>query len=142
MVHAVFLDLSKDFDSLSQGIFQKKLKTLNFSHSCTECIESFLTKRLQQGKVNGIVSEWMELKQGVPQGTVLFNLYVNGFSNQISEKAQIIQYDDDCLPYCSDSESEIAVHRLHKNLVELETYISFNRLNLNESKTEFIILSC
>ena len=127
MVHAVFLDLSKDFDSLSQRIFHKKLKTLNFSHSCTECIESFLTKRLQQGTVNGIVSDWMDLKQGVPQGTVLgpllFNLYVNGFSNQISEKAQITQYDDDCMPYCSDSESEIAVHRLHKNLVELENYI-------------------
>ena len=115
VVHAVFLDLSEAFDSLSHGIFLKKLKSLSFSHSAIECIESFLTKRLQKVTVNKIVSDWIKLKESVPEGTVLgsllFNLYVNDLSDQIRENAHIIQSADDCLLYCSDSESEISLNR-------------------------------
>ena len=141
LVHAVLLDLSKAFDS-SHEILLKKLKSLNFSHSAIQCIERFLTKRLQEVTVNGIVSDWIELKQAVPQGSVLgpllFNLYVYDLSNQISEDAHIIQYADDCLVYCSDSESEIAPNRSQENIVKLDNYFTCNRLNLNDSKTEFI----
>ena len=43
--------------------------------------------KLQQVTVNGIVSESIELEQGVPQATVLgpllLNSNINNFSNQI-----------------------------------------------------------
>ena len=120
------MDLSKPFDSLSHEILLKKLKPLNSSDSAVECIQSFLTKRLQQVPVNGIVSEWIELKQGVLQRTVpgplLCNLYFIELSNQTSENTHIIQYSDDCLLYSSDSESEVALNPSHKNLVLLESY--------------------
>ena len=120
-----FLDLCKAFDSLSHQILLKKLKLMNFSHSSIECT-SFLTKRLQQVTLYGIVSDWIELKQGVPQGTVLgpllFNLYVNELSKQISEKVHIVQYAHDCLLYCSDSKSEITPNYLPENIVKLENY--------------------
>ena len=70
LVHA-FLELSKAFDSISYGILLKKVKALNFSHSAIQCIEGFLMKRLLQVTVNGLVFDWIVLKQGVPQGTVL-----------------------------------------------------------------------
>ena len=114
------------------------MKSLIFSHSAIECTESFLTKRLQLVTVNGIVSDWLDLKQDAPQGAVfgplLFNLYVNDLSNQISENAHIIQYADDCLLYCSDSGSAIALNRLQEHMVQLEKFLAFNRLNLNDSK--------
>ena len=85
------------------------------------------------------------MKQGVPQGAVLgpllFNLYVNDLSKQISGNAHTIQYVDDCLLFCSDSESEIALDRLQENIIRLENYLSFNWLNLNDSKTELITFS-
>ena len=99
------------------------MKSLNFFHWAVESIESFLMKRLQQVTVNGMVSDWIELKQGILQGTVLepllLNLYVNDLSSQISEKANKTQYVDDCFPYCSDSESEIALNRLKENRLQL-----------------------
>ena len=122
-----------------------KLKSLNFSSSAICFIKSFLSDRLQQVSVNGVKSDWIELKQGVPQGTILgpllFNLYVNDLTEQITDDARIIQYADDCLLYCSHQDSEIALQHLQANIVKLENYFSVHRLNLNGSKTEFITFS-
>ena len=106
IVHAVLLDLFKAFDSLSHQVLLKKLESLHFSPSATKIVESFLTGRLQQVSVNGVLSEWIELKQDVPEGTVVgplfFNLYVNDLPELISRPAHILQCADDCLVFCSD----------------------------------------
>ena len=141
IVHAVLLDLSKAFDSLSHQILLKKLESLHFLHSPTQIVESFLTGRLQQVSVNGVLSEWIELKQGVPQGTLFFNLYVNDLPELISRPAHILQYADDCLVYCSDIKSEIALEIMQGNIYKLEEYFCLNKLKLNGSKTEFITFS-
>ena len=56
--------------------------------------------------VKGVQSEWIDLKQGDPQGTVIgplfFNLYVNDRPELMSETAHVLQYADDCLVFCSD----------------------------------------
>ena len=48
LIYAVFKDLSKALESLSHKILLENSKSLNFSHSATECIEKFSTKILQQ----------------------------------------------------------------------------------------------
>ena len=100
---------------------------------------------MQQVSVNGVQSEQMELKQGVPQGTIIgplfFNLYVNDLPELMSETAHILQYADDCLSFCSDKKSETALEVLQDNLFKLEEYFCLNKLNLNANKTEFITFS-
>ena len=65
-------------------------------------------------------SEWIELKQGVPQGTVIgplfSNLYVNDLPELMSETAHILQYADDCSTLCSDKKSDTALEVLPDNL--------------------------
>ena len=94
-VHAVLLDLSKAFDSHSHQILLKRLQSIHFSPSAIQSVESFSTGRLQQLSVNGVQSEWIELKQGNPKGTVkgpiFFNLYVNDLPDLMSETAHILQ---------------------------------------------------
>ena len=105
IVRAVLLVFSKAFDSLSYEILLSKLKSLGFSSSAISFMKSLLSDRLQQVSLNGVESDWIELKQGVPQGTILgpllFNLYVNDLTGQITEDARFIQYADDCLFFCS-----------------------------------------
>ena len=145
IVHAVLLDLSKAFDSLSHEILLSKLKSLGFSFSAINFINSFLSDRMQQVSLNGVKSDWIELKQGVPEGTILgpllFNLYVNDLTGQITEDARIIQYADDCLLFCSHQDPDIALQCLQTNILKLESYFKSHRLNLNGSKTEFITFS-
>ena len=99
-VHAVLLVISKAFDSLSHQILLKKLQSLHFSPSAIQIVESFFSGRLQQVSVSGVQTEWIELKQGVPQGTVIgplfFNLYVNDLPELMSETDHILQFADDC----------------------------------------------
>ena len=62
IVHAVLVYISKAFDSLSHQIFPRKLQSLHFSPSAIQHVESFLSGRFQQVSVNGVQSEWIELK--------------------------------------------------------------------------------
>ena len=105
-------------------------------------MESFSTGRLQQVSLNCVQSELIELKQGVPQGTVIwplfFNLYVNDLTKLMRETAHILQYADDCLIFCSDKKSETALEVLQDNFYKLEEYFCLNKLNSNANKTEFI----
>ena len=74
---------------------------------------------MQQVSVNGFHTEWIELKQGVPQGTVIgtfFNLYVNDLPELMSGTAHILQYADDCFYFCSDKKPETALDVLQDNI--------------------------
>ena len=100
---------------------------------------------MQQVIENGVISEWIELKQGVPQGTVMgplfFNLYVNDLPEFISKPAHILQYADDCLVFYSDKKPEIALEVLQDTIYKLEEYFCLNKLNLDGNETEFITFS-
>ena len=91
--------------------------------------------------VNGVLTEWIELKQGVPQGTVtgplFFNLFVNDLPELMSEIFLILQYADDCLSFCSYEKFEVALEVLHDTLHKLEQFFCLNKLNLNASEREF-----
>ena len=41
---------------------------LGFSNGANALIASFLNKRIQRVNINGIFSDWIEIKRGVPQG--------------------------------------------------------------------------
>ena len=47
--------------------------------------------------VNGVLSEWIELKQGgTVIGPLFALLYVNDLPELISKTAHVLQYADDC----------------------------------------------
>ena len=80
--------------------------------------------------------DWLELKQDVPQGTVLrpllINIYLNELASQISLNALKIQYPDYCLLTCI-SQSKLAFNHLWKKVKNLGNYLSLDRLNLEDS---------
>ena len=112
-----FLDLSKAFDSISHEILLHILHNLNFTENSIAMIRSFLKQRLQE-VVLETFSDWIELYQGVPQGTILgpllFNTYVNSMRYSVSKPCELVQYADETFIFVSGKKIEDAIYLLEK----------------------------
>ena len=144
MVASSLLDLSKAFDSISHNLLLAKLKSFNFDTSAINMIESFLKNRSLKVVLQNVSSDWIQLHQGVPQGTILgpllFNLYVNSMINTIIKPCELVQYADDTFLFVANENIEEAIRHLELNISKMVHFFQCHRLNLNKTKTDFIII--
>ena len=143
-VFCAALDLSKAFDSICHHRLQSKLVSIGFDNFSCALIHDFLTDRLQRFKLSGISSNWISVKQGVPQGTilgpVLFLIYVNEVRD-LRITSKIVQYADDTLVFTSNVYPLMAKQELEHSLENLVHFFEYNHLQVNPRKTEFITFS-
>ena len=108
-------------------------------------LKSVLSNRLQRVKTDSILSNWIKVFRGVPQGAILgpllFNIYVKDLSTDIDSNVEMIQYADDCLVFASNKVEKIAKKSLESNINNLEKYFREHQSYLNSSKTKLVYFS-
>ena len=137
----LFLDFSSAFNTIHVPDLISQLTHLD--SNVTEWIYSFLSNRVQRTVVDGKTSNAIITNTGTPQGCclspLLFSIYTNRITSNLSN-VTIIKYADDtciigCIAYQSDLNSYFdEIHRIAKQCADLN-------LLLNPTKTQEMMLS-
>ena len=102
----IFIDLKKAFDIVNHTILLKTLEHYGIRWVPLQWFESYFLARKQFVSVNGHSSDELEIKYGVPQGSVLgpllFLLYINDLPS-ISKKLTFYLFTDDTNIYFESS---------------------------------------
>ena len=139
----VLLDYSKAFDRVHHSILLKKVKALGIDGPVGRWIGNFLIGRKQSVKVNGHLSDMIDVLSGVPQGSILgpllFIIFINDINKDI-KKATMSCYADD-----SKISMKITVDQdrsdLQQDLNKIFKWSEDNSMLFNNDKLEFIRFS-
>ena len=135
-VDVIFLDLSKAFDLVPYHNLLQKLQSLGFGGSLLYWIRDYLTGCSFRVKVNGTLSDPMDVTSGVPQGSILGPLLFLLFMNDLPERitSSCILYADD-VKIWGPSDDPVT---LQQSLLTLQNWVSENGMVLNTSKCKVL----
>ena len=143
LVGALFVDLSRAFDTISHSNLLTKLPTYGIDGKELTWFEDYLFNRSAQVSYNDVLSEVHQLKSGVPQGSILGPLLFVLFFNDITDviETNIVKYADDTVIYWADKDVTNLSKILTNEMKKLEKWMVENELILNakKGKTEVFV---
>ena len=133
--------MSKAFDTIDHSILLRKLQHYGVRGLPLDWFSSYLSNRFQQVLCNDHLSDKLLLNCGVPQGSILgpllFLIYVNDFSRCIST-GKTIMFADDTNLFFSDNCYNQLFRVANEELINVDHWLTANKLSLNVSKTNYI----
>ena len=140
---AVFLDLSKAFDTVDHNLLLHKLKSVGLSEDTVNWFQSYLANRKQRTSVGDTLSVAVPITVGVPQGSILgpllFLIFFLSYLPSCQLASEIILYADDTVIYYSSTDLFDLESKLNSDLATISNWFSSNLLTLNISKCNFVI---
>ena len=138
---AVFLDLSKAFDSVNHFFLIDKLKNMGVKGNLLRWLKNYLENRCQIVKSKNSSSDTFRIKSGVPQGSVLgptlFLAYINDIKH-LDLTCNINLFADDTVLYSSGPNLENLLTSIQEDLNKICNWCTFNKLCLNAKKTNVL----
>ena len=141
----VLLDFSKAFDTVNHRLLLAKLDILGFQGNVCSWIHSYLSGRSQKVRTDTGESEWADIKNGVPQGSILgpllFTILVSDMRMTIWNGSYLTYADDTNLYWESPADMiNDSIKAANGVLNNVSDYCINNQLILNNGKCKFIIL--
>jgi hypothetical protein len=138
---AIFIDLTKAFDTCDPDILLYKLNHYGFRGTSNLWFSNYLKGRKQYTSIRGVNSSLKELSCGVPQGSILgpilFILLINDLPN--ASNFFSLLYADDTTLQKSSHDLIYLFKFANIELAKLADWFKSNRLTLNISKTKYIL---
>ena len=140
LVGLVLLDLQKAFDTVDHGVLLQKLGFMGVRS--VSWFRSYLSGRRQCVLVDGVISGFLDVSCGVPQGSILgpilFLCYVNDMA--VSLGCRLSLYADDSTLVASGVNAGELGEYLSGQLASCKRWLVDNRLSLHLGKTECILI--
>jgi len=139
---AIYLDLSKAFDTTDHKILINKLEYYGMRGQSLNWFKSYFYDRTQYIQYKGISSEKQCITCGVPQGSVLgpllFIIYTNDLPLSLTDtKAILFSYDTTL--YASSKRPDELYHKINNDLDCPWDWFKANKLSLNIAKTNYML---
>ena len=145
------MDLKSAFDTIDHKILLERLHSdFAISGTALKWFKSYLTGRHFRVNIRNENSDEYPLRYGVPQGSVLgpqlFTLYIKPLGDIIrNHNIQFHIYADDIQMYHSfDPKNTESLHHaisvIEKCIGDVKQWMVINKLQLNEAKTEALLL--
>ena len=135
----IFLYLTKAFDTGDHDLLLKKLSCYGLQGKELSLMYSYLSDRSQCCSIEGMVSDFIPITCSVPQGPLLFIIYVNDLQD-VTRSCDLSMYADDthltsALKKSSDLNTEIL-----PEFIKICDWLQANKLSLSVVKAEYMII--
>ena len=139
---AVLMDLSKIFDTINHELLIGKLNAYGFEKSALKLLLNYLSNRWQRTKINKKFSSWIELMQGVPQGSALrpflFSIYLNDLFLLV-ESTVVSNFADGTTFFACGKDLNSLINRLEQNSLLAIEWFENSYMKLNQEKCNLLV---
>ena len=153
---SLLLDLSAGFDVIGLDLLLKKLKLYGFKDEALCWFESYLKERFQCVQVESAFSPFLQVKWGVPQGSILGPLLFLIFINELpalvetadnvleeepkEDKSTIVVFADDNTPINSEKDPETLQRKLQSEADLITNWFGINKMIVSGDKTKLVVV--
>ena len=143
IVQGAFLDISAAFDKVWHKGLLAKLNQIGISGNLIDLFASYLINRKQCVVIDGVKSDLVEIKAGVPQGSrlgpLLFVIFINDIVNDI--ESEILLFADDTTLLASGKDPAETSEILNRDLKKISTWANNWKVTFNPKKSKDMIFS-
>ena len=142
-VRAVFCDISKAFDRVWHVGLLHKLKASGVKGKILDWFKHYLSDRKQRVVLPGAISDWVFIRAGVPQGSILgpllFLIYINDIVTDIGSNIRL--FADDTSLYIIVDDPITAANCINTDLDKISRWAATWLVSFNPAKTESLLIS-